>query len=795
MFRRKVIALIFIFSLITSLIPVNTITFASTSNIVNKNQVYSYEQMTNDIKRLAQRYPNIMEYRSLGKSTYGREIWAVKLGNGDANVFINASHHAREWGTTNVVMTMIDQYAQAHSRGQNYQGYNVRDLLSKTTIWFVPMVNPDGVTLQQRGLSAFPSHLHSSLITMNAGSRDFGRWKADARGIDPNRQYPAKWSTIRNNPGRPYYSNFKGTQPLQTPETRLVADFTYQINPEIAVAYHSTGNIIYWHFHNRPENVNRDRAIANQFSNITGYTLVQPTSNPSGGGYTDWFIQEFGRPGFTPEICSYIPENRYAGSHQAILNCINDAWDRNKSIGLFIANEGHKLWANKTSNINEKITLLETTRMYNQPLEQTRIAAKINPQAVTAFQRQGSWYRINTWLGPKWIKPTNAIVGEIQAVDKEVRLTENAYLHNQPLASSRRSEVLRPQTVRAFEEWNGWYRINTWVGPKWIRPNNAIVGEVKQVDETIRLSEDTRLHNLPSTNHRRSEIIRPQTVRAFEEWNGWYHINTWVGPKWIKPNHAIIGDVNSIDERITLTSNTHLHNHPFTNHRRSDIVRPQTVRAFEEWNGWYRINTWLGPKWIKPTDAIIGEINAVDEQLTLTSNTHLHNHPFDTHRRSEVVRPQTVRAFEEWNGWYRINTWLGPKWIKPSDAMIGEITSIDERLTLTRDAHLHNHPFDNHRRSELLRPQTVQAFEEWNGWYRINTWLGPKWIKPENVMIGEIRTIDEAITLTESTYLHNDPFENTRRNEQLDPQTVQAFEEWNGWYRINTWIGPKWIKP
>lgn len=58
-------------------------------------------------------------------------------------------------------------------------------------MWFVPMVNPDGVTLQQEELKAFPISLHASLLEMNEGSKNFKRWKANAKGIDLNRQYKA----------------------------------------------------------------------------------------------------------------------------------------------------------------------------------------------------------------------------------------------------------------------------------------------------------------------------------------------------------------------------------------------------------------------------------------------------------------------------------------------------------------------------------------------------------------------------------------------------------------------------
>ncbi|GIN85833.1 hypothetical protein J6TS2_22190 [Heyndrickxia sporothermodurans] len=131
--------------------------------------------MVRDIKRLAKQYPSIIHYETIGKSEYGRPIYAVLLGKGIATVFINGFHHAREWLTTNLNMYMLDQYANDYMSNKILDGYDVKKVLDQTTIWFVPMVDPDGVTLQQSGLSAFPKKDLAKLIKMNEGRKNFKR--------------------------------------------------------------------------------------------------------------------------------------------------------------------------------------------------------------------------------------------------------------------------------------------------------------------------------------------------------------------------------------------------------------------------------------------------------------------------------------------------------------------------------------------------------------------------------------------------------------------------------------------
>ncbi|WP_261130823.1 stalk domain-containing protein [Bacillus sp. Marseille-Q3570] len=332
-------------------------------NVVNPIQTYTYNEMVRDIKALAKKHPELIKYKVIGKSEYGRDIYAVSLGSGKATVFINGSHHAREWLTTNVNMYMIDQYAQAYKANRTIDGYKVKSILNNTTMWFVPMVNPDGVTLQQSGLSAFPQSAHAGLIKMNEGSRDFTRWKANGKGVDLNRQYDADWANIKNNRSQPSWANHKGTAPHTASETKAIVNFTKQIDPEIAVPYHSAGKIIYWNFHQTGSRYDRDHKLAKKIGYHTGYRLVYPGPNPSGGGMTDWFISKYKRPGFTMEIGNY-PGNRHLPISE-----FNPTWQENRLVGLYAAQESYKLYYEKHKDdpIHVSVKIDGELQKFDQP--------------------------------------------------------------------------------------------------------------------------------------------------------------------------------------------------------------------------------------------------------------------------------------------------------------------------------------------------------------------------------------------------------------------------------------------
>lgn len=336
----KTFSMLILFFVVTNLIDVTEVK----ADIVNPKQTYTYEMMQRDIKLLEEKYPQLISTKIIGKSEYGRNIYAVSLGTGRSTVLINGSHHGREWLTTNLNMHMIDQYAQAFTNNQSIGGYSARTVLTNSTIWFVPMVNPDGVSLQQKGLSAIPSSEHAALLKMNNGSRDFRSWKANGKGIDLNRQYNAGWAQIKG-PTRPTYMNFKGYSPQSASEVKAMVQFTHEVDPEMSIAYHSSGEILFWNYLQTGSRYQRDLAYARQVGKMTSYSLVFPGPNPSGGGMTDWFIQEFKRPGFTPEL------GKYAGATHLPISAYDRVWQQNQQIGLYAAHEGHKLFQKRVDGL------------------------------------------------------------------------------------------------------------------------------------------------------------------------------------------------------------------------------------------------------------------------------------------------------------------------------------------------------------------------------------------------------------------------------------------------------------
>ncbi len=250
------------------------------------------------------RYPFIT-LSDIGKSVMGKPIYTLKMGNGPVRVYYSAAIHANEWITTPVLFRFLEEYAQSYSRGGRIYDVPARMLFSRCTLYITPMVNPDGADLVTGFLSSGNYYLQARNIALRYPNIPFPKgWKANIAGRDLNLQFPAEWERAREikySQGfkSPAPRDFVGYAPLTEPEAQAIFDFTQNIAPELILAYHTQGEIIYWKFSGfEPP---RSLEIGEKMSDASGY-LLEITPESSGyAGYKDWFIQDFNRPGYTIE--------------------------------------------------------------------------------------------------------------------------------------------------------------------------------------------------------------------------------------------------------------------------------------------------------------------------------------------------------------------------------------------------------------------------------------------------------------------------------------------------------------
>ncbi len=217
----------------------------------------------------------------IGESLFGRSMYAMKIGEGAPCGIVQCAMHGREWITARLALR---QYEIGVAKG---------------SCWFIPLVNPDGALLSQRGISTAPLDSWEGLIDVNGG-RDFSLWKANGRGVDLNVNFSAEWGKGIKNVRKASAENYIGRYPFSEPETIALKQFTEKVKPHYTISYHTKGEEIYWYFKQSTRTCLRDKRLAEKISQRNGYPLVEVKG--SVGGYKDWCIETLQIPAFTIEV-------------------------------------------------------------------------------------------------------------------------------------------------------------------------------------------------------------------------------------------------------------------------------------------------------------------------------------------------------------------------------------------------------------------------------------------------------------------------------------------------------------
>jgi carboxypeptidase T len=273
----------------------------STQSLIN-GAFHSYREVETEVYTLEQAYPNLVQVQIIGNSLEMRNIYALKISDnvqvdegGEAEVLITGCHHAREWISVEVPLDVAKYLVENYATDSH-----VRDLVDRSEVWIVPLLNPDGLEYTIHYYRYWRKNMRDN------GNRTFG--------VDPNRNYDYMWGNDDEG-SSPISSSYvyRGPAPFSEPETQAVRDLFAQRDFQVFISYHNYSQVIIypWGYTDEPSELDATMAemageMAARMESVNGrvyeYGRAGNQLYVTNGGATDWALGVYGIPAFTVEL-------------------------------------------------------------------------------------------------------------------------------------------------------------------------------------------------------------------------------------------------------------------------------------------------------------------------------------------------------------------------------------------------------------------------------------------------------------------------------------------------------------
>lgn len=268
---------------------------------------FKYQEMLDNLDQMAAMYPNLIKVKtpisSVNTTIEGRPIYWLKISDNpdvdenEPEVLYDAVHHAREPNSMSQLIFYMWYLLENYATDPE-----VKYLVDNTEMYFVPCVNPDGYIYNE--------------TTNPAGG---GFWRKNRRnngngtfGVDLNRNYGYQWGFDNTGSSpNPNSETYRGTAPFSEPETQMMRDFCLAHHFEIALNYHTYGNLLIypWGWVNgaSPDHVTFSTFgpyLVRENDFLTGFG-TQTVGYTTNGGSDDWM---YGEQSSKQKIFSMTPE-------------------------------------------------------------------------------------------------------------------------------------------------------------------------------------------------------------------------------------------------------------------------------------------------------------------------------------------------------------------------------------------------------------------------------------------------------------------------------------------------------
>jgi len=207
-------------------------------------QYHTFAEIEQILQTTATNYPGITHLTSIGKSYQNRDLWCLEISDNpgvdeeEPGVFFMGLHHAREWPTVEICLTIINRLTSQYASNTTIQ-----QIVNNRRIWIVPCMNPDGYY-----------YCHDQSHDWRKNRHFFPQY--GSTGVDLNRNYAGSsdgtalgsWGTAGNSAAthNPWQEVYCGPGPLSENETNAIAQMFLTNDICASITWHTYSELVMW---------------------------------------------------------------------------------------------------------------------------------------------------------------------------------------------------------------------------------------------------------------------------------------------------------------------------------------------------------------------------------------------------------------------------------------------------------------------------------------------------------------------------------------------------------------------
>ncbi len=192
-----------------------------------------YDDFQGYMQTLGTRYPDCIRVVPFGESYIGREIPALRLGDGYGHRLLYVGGITGALSSTVLLLRFARDYAEAVAGGRRVAGIDISYLLHTRTVTVVPLLNPDGAVLRLHGTDDKNPLLDRLIACRDSttahrtvtAENPFSDLVTNGRGVDLRCNCDASFDECVRTSDGIGYAGFPGMHPESEPECAAVCRY------------------------------------------------------------------------------------------------------------------------------------------------------------------------------------------------------------------------------------------------------------------------------------------------------------------------------------------------------------------------------------------------------------------------------------------------------------------------------------------------------------------------------------------------------------------------------------------